>query len=214
MNPPRLAESILRLLVRARDRDTISGDLLEEYQEIVLPAKGPLRARLWYCRQVLSFVSPLTLGLGFGTALGAFNLISTAVDPLSDDSAAVMLTFAALLLSAWSLVAFVAGRRTRNFRDAVVAGVLVGAATLVMYNLANYIRVNVFLDTIQHRDDWRNLMVRYRESNFHSLRAFVNYDYALPTFLVTSLGAAAGCLSGVIGGAISGLTRISTSLSR
>jgi hypothetical protein len=180
----------------------------------VLPAKGPLRARLWYWRQVLSFASPLTLGLAFGTALGAFNLISTAVDPLGDDSAGVMLTFAAMLLGTWSLVAFVAGGRRRSFRDAVVAGVLVGTATLLMYNFANYIRVNVFLDTIQHRDDWRNLMARYRESHFHSLRAYVNYDYAGGTFVVTSLGAAAGCVSGVIGGAIGALTRISGSSSR
>jgi hypothetical protein len=180
----------------------------------LVPERGAWGAGLWYLRQILSFASPLTLGLAFGSMLGVWNLIDTAYEPLADDSAGTMLVFAAVLLAVWALVAFLAGHRRRSFRDAVVAGVLVGAATLVMFNLANYIRVNVFLDTIQHREDWRNLMARYRESDFHSLRAYVNYDYVWGTFVVTSLGAAAGCVSGVIGGAISALTRSSSSPSR
>jgi hypothetical protein len=210
MNPPRWAEFLLQFVVRARDRETISGDLLEEYRESVLPAKGPFRAQLWYWGQVVSFVSPLIVGIAFGTALGVWNLVSTAADPLSDDSAGVMLTFGAGLLGTWSLVAFLAGRRRRSFRDAVVAGVIVGAATITMFNLANYIRVNVFLDSIQHRDDWRNLMVRFHESEARSLRAFVNREYVTGTFIVTSLGAVAGGVSGLIGGAVSSRTRSSS----
>jgi hypothetical protein len=206
MNPPRWAEFLLQFVVRARDRETISGDLLEEYRESVLPAKGPFRAQLWYWGQVVSFVSPLIVGIAFGTALGVWNLVSTAVDPLSHDSAGVMLTFGAGLLGTWSLVAFLAGRRRRSFRDAVVAGVIVGAATITMFNLANYIRVNVFLDSIQHRDDWRNLMVRFHESEARSLRGFVNREYVTGTFIVTLLGAVAGGVSGLIGGAVSSMT--------
>jgi len=210
MNPPRWAEFLLQLVVRARDRETISGDLLEEYRESVLPAEGPFRAGLWYWGQVVSFVSPLIVGLAFGTALGVWNLVSTAVDPLSDDSAGIMLTFVAVLLGTWGLVAFLAGRRKRSFRDAVVAGVIVGAATITMFNLANYVRVNVFLDSIQYRDDWRNLMARFHESDARSLRAFVNREYLTGTFVVTSLGAVAGGVSGLIGGAVSGLTQTSS----
>jgi hypothetical protein len=210
MNPPRWAEFLLQLIVRARDRETISGDLLEEYRESVLPAQGRFRARLWYWGQVLSFVSPLLVGLAFGTALGVWNLVSTAVDPLSDDSTGIMMTFVAVLVGTWGLVAFLAGRRRRSFRDAVVAGAIVGAATITMFNLANYIRVNVFLDSIQYRDDWRNLMARFHESDARSLRAFVNREYLTGTFVVTSLGAVAGGVSGLIGGAVSGMTRSSS----
>jgi hypothetical protein len=210
MNPPRWAEFLLQFIVRARDRETISGDLLEEYRESVLPAKGPLRARLWYWGQVVSFVSPLIVGLAFGTALGVWNLVSTAVDPLSEDSAGIMMTFVAVLVGTWGLVAFLAGRRKRSLRDAVMAGVIVGAATITMFNLANYIRVNVFLDSIQYRDDWRNLMARFHESDARSLRAFVNREYLTGTFVVTSLGAVAGGVSGLIGGAVSGMTRSSS----
>ena len=53
--PPRWAETVLRVLVRPVDGDIISGDLTEEYREMV-PARGLFRARIWYCLQVLSFL--------------------------------------------------------------------------------------------------------------------------------------------------------------
>jgi len=205
---------MLWLLVRARDRDTVAGDLHEEYLLEVLPARGPIRARLWYWRQVASFVSPVMLGLAFGAVLGVANLIDTAYEPLSDDSAGAMLTYIAILVGVWTVAALAAGRRRQSFRDAIVAGVLVGGATLAMCNLANYIRVNLFLDAIRDREDWRNLMARYRESHVQSLRVFVNYDYLKATVAVTSLGAAAGCVSGVVGGAINALMTWASSPSR
>jgi hypothetical protein len=59
--PPAWAEALLRALVGPRNRDTISGDLLEEYCEAVLPQRGDRGARLWYLRQVASFIT--TAGL-------------------------------------------------------------------------------------------------------------------------------------------------------
>jgi len=50
------AEILLRALVKPRDRDMIVGDLIEEYRETVIPEMGALRARLWFCGQVLSFL--------------------------------------------------------------------------------------------------------------------------------------------------------------
>src|SRR5215472_7431683 len=58
--PPVWAETLLRGLLPLRSRDAIAGDLLEEYRESVLPAVGTFRSRIWYVRQVLSF---LDLGL-------------------------------------------------------------------------------------------------------------------------------------------------------
>jgi hypothetical protein len=55
--PPRWLEALLSVLLHVRDRETISGDLLEEYQEEQLPRFGPRKANLWYLRHVLSFVS-------------------------------------------------------------------------------------------------------------------------------------------------------------
>ena len=51
-DPPELAELILRGLLPLDMRETVSGDLLEEYRESRVPAVGEFRADLWYWRQV------------------------------------------------------------------------------------------------------------------------------------------------------------------
>ena len=53
--PPRWAESLLRMLLSPEDRDSVSGDLLEEYRESVVPALGD-KAQGWYIRQVAGYL--------------------------------------------------------------------------------------------------------------------------------------------------------------
>lgn len=60
--PPSWLERALLFLVPVRDRETISGDLLEEYREERLPRLGSLRANIWYLRQLISFGSVRTIG--------------------------------------------------------------------------------------------------------------------------------------------------------
>ena len=60
--PPLWLQRTLLLLLRPRDRETVSGDLLEEYREAKLPILGSARANYWYLRQVVSFVSIPILG--------------------------------------------------------------------------------------------------------------------------------------------------------
>ena len=55
--PPRWLERALLRVLCGHDRETISGDLLEEYREEQLPRFGLLRADVWYLRQYLSFAS-------------------------------------------------------------------------------------------------------------------------------------------------------------
>ena len=54
--PPRWAESLLRMLLSSADRDSVSGDLLEEYRESVVPALGD-RANGWYSARWLAMCS-------------------------------------------------------------------------------------------------------------------------------------------------------------
>jgi len=60
---PRWAEAILRSLLRPSDRESISGDLLEEYRAVQYPKNGRLRADVWYLKHVssvlLHFIWPL-----------------------------------------------------------------------------------------------------------------------------------------------------------
>ncbi len=63
MTPPRWAERFLRHALSPTDRDTITGDLLEEYRETIVPALGIAAARRWYLRQALSIAfSPRLAG--------------------------------------------------------------------------------------------------------------------------------------------------------
>jgi hypothetical protein len=47
---------LLGSLLPERDQETITGDLLEEYSEVILPAKGLIRAHCWYVEQIGSFL--------------------------------------------------------------------------------------------------------------------------------------------------------------
>ena len=53
--PPLWAEDLLRAFLRERDRESVTGDLLEEYRETIVPALGS-GADAWYIRQVAGFV--------------------------------------------------------------------------------------------------------------------------------------------------------------
>jgi hypothetical protein len=56
LTPPRWVDAILRSLLRPADRESTSGDLLEEYRAARSPVLGALRADLWYTGQVLSLL--------------------------------------------------------------------------------------------------------------------------------------------------------------
>jgi hypothetical protein len=55
--PPRWLEALLLRSLSARDREIVSGDLLEEYREVQLPHLGAMRANIWYARQLISFLT-------------------------------------------------------------------------------------------------------------------------------------------------------------
>lgn len=61
-SPPRWLERALALLLSPRDRETIPGDLLEEYRDEQAPRLGALGANLWYLRQSISFLSIRSTG--------------------------------------------------------------------------------------------------------------------------------------------------------
>src|SRR5579871_33244 len=174
MNPPRGSEWLLRLVLSARDRDTVSGDLLEEYRETIVPARGDAAARRWYRRQVAGIVwrstrTPIVAGVLLGAVLGGGILVDTARHPLADDDAAVMLAWFAAILGAWTAASAAIAWRTRRFGQAIAAGVLLGAATMLVFHVAAIARVVVFVDTIRARDDWQELVGRYQASGFHTL---------------------------------------------
>jgi hypothetical protein len=54
-NPPVLPQALLHLLLPVEVRESVVGDLLEEYRDSRVPTMGRFRANLWYWRQVCGF---------------------------------------------------------------------------------------------------------------------------------------------------------------
>jgi hypothetical protein len=80
VKPPEFAETLLELALPANSRETVSGDLLEEYRDARVPLFGRVRANLWYLRQVAGiflraywwFGAPLVLTLVIHDIFNAF----------------------------------------------------------------------------------------------------------------------------------------------
>lgn len=172
-----------------------------------MPSKGPLTARVWYARQVLSVVSPVVWGLTIGVAAGALQLLDTAIEPLADDSAGAMAVIVGTLMLLWVAASAAVGRSSGRLLDAVVAGFLVGAATMAVIHVSAIVRVNVFLDQLRDREDWANLLSRFHASSAQSLRAYANDEYLRQSPLLLLLGAVVGGFCGAVGGAIDRVIR-------
>jgi hypothetical protein len=78
--PPRWAESLLRMLLAPEDRDSVSGDLLEEYRQSIVPALGG-KADGWYVRQVAGYV--LRKAWIWGALIGAILVTRYLLDSLA-----------------------------------------------------------------------------------------------------------------------------------
>jgi hypothetical protein len=74
--PPRWAEFLLERLLGARDRETVAGDLREEYVESIMPRSGRLWADVWYLRHCLSFARRCALE---GGPMGMLLIFSSLV---------------------------------------------------------------------------------------------------------------------------------------
>ena len=115
------------LAAQARDRASVSGDLVEEYREAIVPALGSAADR-WYVRQVASFVfrASWTWGAILGAALVIRYLLDTLVPPADYLMRARILTYT--VMTACALPGFHTAWRARS----LPAGILisVSAATI------------------------------------------------------------------------------------
>lgn len=210
--PPRWAENLLRSVLRKRDRETITGDLLEEYQEVVLPTRGRFRANLWYLAQTLSFANGVVLGILLGAAFGALNLVLTIFSPLAEDTGPRLIGFYGPMFAMWGAASFVVCRRSGRLIDAITTGLMVGAVTIAVFHISGMLRINVFLGAITQRADWQGLVWSFPDSGFESLRAYANYTYAKQIVPRLMAGALAGTVTGALGGLTYKLCRALTHL--
>jgi hypothetical protein len=126
--PPYWADALLRLFVTPENFDNVSGDLLEEYRDSVLPGSGQRRADRWYVRQVLGFVWRRT-GLWaflFGGAFVARTALDWVVPPATFDLRSTVSTAlgVAILLVAGARTAW----RSGSFLTGSIAGLTIARA--------------------------------------------------------------------------------------
>ena len=150
---------------------------------------------------------PVPLGLLLGALFGIWNLIATRLDPLAEDTPIALLTFYGPMFAIWGLAGFRASRRTGRLVDGVRVGAIVAFATFVVYVLTQFVRVNLFLDILTHRSDWQNLMARFRDSGYGSLRRYVNYVGLMGAPFKILVASTIGAVTGLVGGAFGSLGR-------
>lgn len=70
IHPPVWMEHLLRMFLSAHNRETVAGDLREEFHDRAERRGGAAGAKLWYLRQTISFAPRrVSLALGNGPAL-------------------------------------------------------------------------------------------------------------------------------------------------
>src|SRR5215470_13528386 len=142
----------------------------------------------------------LALGLLLGAGFGLWNLIATRLNPLAEDTPTALLLFYGPMFAIWGLAGFGASRRTGRLSYAIKVGATVAFVTFVVFDLAVIVRVNLFLDTLTQRADWRNLMERFQASGYESLRVYANYSYVTGAPFKILVASIIGAFAGLVGG--------------
>jgi hypothetical protein len=124
--PPRWAEAILRLLLRPEDRESVTGDLLEEYRQSAVPERGK-GADAWYLRQVGWFLLRACWlpGLLIGAALVVRYLFDAIVPTRDYVQRSTYMSWAIITVSL--LGAFRTSLRTRSIRAGLLTSIVSGA---------------------------------------------------------------------------------------
>jgi hypothetical protein len=129
--PPAWADTWLRLLLPARDRETVSGDLMEEYRENVRPKSSKLAADAWYLGQVSRFAwrqalwSVVLAAIFEGRTAFDWFVPTTNFKPRSD-----LTTY--MMISTLLVIGASSAMRTRSFKAGVVStlSALIGSAVI------------------------------------------------------------------------------------
>lgn len=126
-HPPADAERLLASILPADTRDSVLGDLVEEYTESQVPGHGRMRANWWYRRHVAGFVwrASRLWALALGSLLGARAVLDVTVQTTDHFQMRARMTSYAVIGLFLALGAIV-GRRTRRVLGAVAIAVVAG----------------------------------------------------------------------------------------
>ena len=125
--PLSLITTPLHSLLPERDQETIAGDLLEEYSEVIIPARGVVRAHAWYIAQICSFlpqVEWVRFAVRIFAASAALFTIATFFAPVVGGI---------VFLLGVPLSGFLIARRSVLFHAGTIMALLTAAAMLSIF---------------------------------------------------------------------------------
>jgi hypothetical protein len=138
--PPQWAEAWLRALLPQRDRETVSGDLLEAYRECIRPRRSRWGADFWYVAQVARFAAPLAPWAALVASIFVCRTVLDWFAPAGDQKLRADVT-TVLVFGAPLLIGFVTTWRTESITSGAVgtitalslAAVMAAAVTALVY---------------------------------------------------------------------------------
>ena len=132
--PPRWAEATLRLLLTPEHRGNVSGDLLEQYRDTILPTQGRWRADLWYVGEAAGSVWRATWlwGVLLTASVIGREILDWWLSPTQDFYARSVVS-TAIAVGIFSGAGMWTAWCSRSIRAGAVAGVVAGmiAAALI-----------------------------------------------------------------------------------
>ena len=142
--PPQWAEALLTAVLPVRDRESVPGDLLEEYRESIAPQRGQAAANRWYVRQLAGLV--LRQQTAWALIVAVTVVCRAAFDAFvpTHDFTVRALVSTYLAVNIWLSAGFVCGWRTASLRGALVGG----GITAVLACLFVYAGTAAFLAAI------------------------------------------------------------------
>jgi hypothetical protein len=152
--PPRWAAALLPWLLPPDDAETVEGDLVEEYRDNVLSARGRWAADVWFLRQVAGFVwrAPVVWGLLVAAFISGRFLLDTFAPPTSYAQRSFFTTWSSILL--YLLAGAWGARRTGRAGTGMLVAV---SAHAIGWATSFAITVLVFVGVIRNDPAMLNL---------------------------------------------------------
>jgi hypothetical protein len=138
-HPPTWAEAILRGFLKSESFGNVSGDLLEQYRDSILPTRGLRLADRWYLSQVFGYVlrAALPWAALFAVAMVARNTLDW-LSPTTDYHTRSV-TSTALAVGILLASGFWTAWRSRSFFGGAAAGLAASIAAAALTIVGNAI---------------------------------------------------------------------------
>jgi hypothetical protein len=190
--PPIWAEWLLGIFLKPDVFASVSGDLLEQYRDSILPARGLARADRWYLTQVLGFILRKTLPCA--TMLAGVFVARGALDALRPTTEFYARSFVTTYASIGLLLAI--GFWTAWRSGSFFAGMAAGFATVAIASLLSTIGSILFLAF------WHD------PRTMHAISASGGLDemFLIPAILIVP-GIVLGGMGGIVGAGAKRLLR-------